>query len=338
MTELFSLPILVFEQSWNAALLIIALFCILGIIGKRLHPAWRFGIWLLIVIPLFIHISMPSSWSIFNLIPSGQKFLNVMILPTVLGISLQILLAVVWSLGCVLMTVIFGRQVLACRQWIKLALPVKNKRALTVFEKCRRRMNVKSRLCVMESPSVSGPFLIGTFHPILLLPFGMARTASDNQLRTVFLHELAHLKRWDVWSSWVMSVLLVVHWFNPFLWAAIRRMNADREEACDAMALETLNQNERLAYGHALIDIAEHFLSPRKTPGLVGISETKELMTGRIEMIQKVGTWKWYWKMLATVLALFIALVTMTDAADVVKTQCTKSLCVPCDPLRCVNH
>jgi bla regulator protein BlaR1 len=337
MTEFFSLPILIFEQSWDAALLIIALFCTLGLIGKRLHPAWRFSLWLLIAVPLFVHLSVPSSWSIFNLIPSGHKFIDFMILPTVLGISLplHVLFTTVWVSGCVFMTVVFGHQVWACRQWIQHARPVKNKHALAVFEKCRIRMNVKLWLGVMESPLVSSPFLIGIVRPVLLLPCGMAQTASENQLRTVFLHELAHLKRRDVWSSWVMSVLLVVHWFNPFLWAAIRRMNADREEACDLMALETLNPTERLAYGHALIDIAEHFLSPRKTPGLVGIAETKELMTRRIEMIQKVGTWKWHWKVFATTLAFFIALTIMTDAADVVKTQCTKSLCIPCDSSRC---
>ncbi|MDR1142531.1 MAG: M56 family metallopeptidase [Planctomycetaceae bacterium] len=337
MTEFFSLPVLIFEQSWDATLLIIALFCTLGLIGKRLHPAWRFGIWLLIIVPLFLHISVPSSWSIFNLIPSGQKLIDFVMLPAVGGISLPVLFTTVWVSGCVLMTVIFGRQVWACRQWIKHAHFVKNKHALTIFKRCRLRMNVKLQLRVMESPLVSGPFLIGIIRPILLLPRGMAQTASENQLRTVFLHELAHLKRRDVWSSWVMSVLLVVHWFNPFLWAAIRRMNADREEACDVMALETLNPTERLAYGHALIDIAEHFLSPRKTPGLVGIAETKELMTGRIEIIQKVGTWKWHWKALATVLAFFIALMIMTDAVAVVKTQCTKSLCIPCNSSQCLT-
>jgi len=51
------------------------------------------------------------------------------------------------------------------------------------------------------------------------------------------LHELAHLKRWDLPLGCLVSLLQVLHWFNPILWYGFRRMRADREQACDAMAL-----------------------------------------------------------------------------------------------------
>ena len=53
------------------------------------------------------------------------------------------------------------------------------------------------------------------------------------QLRHVFLHELAHLKRFDIAVGLLTAVVQTVHWFNPLVWLAFRRMRDDREVACD---------------------------------------------------------------------------------------------------------
>lgn len=364
MTEILAFATGVFAHSWKAAILIIAIFALRSLVGKKIPPAWRFGIWLLVVIPLLFQISLPASWSIFNLIPSGSELVDmVSIEPTkqhqvghlaLTGTSIPqffwlFLFFTVWLIGCTVMSVIFARQIIMCRRWIKQGKPITSQRALLIFEDCCKRMKVKTWLLVAESPAISGPFLVGAIRPTLLLPQGAADTASEEQLRTIFLHELAHLKRWDVWTSWLMSVLLVIHWFNPFLWAAVRRMNADREEACDVMALETLDRQERVVYGRALLDIAEHFLAPRKTPGLVGLAETLEQMSGRIEMVEKTGTWKTRWKVFAGIICLLLAVMITTDAqvkGESARQQstsiqptmvCDPSLCFPmnCKPEFC---
>jgi len=167
---------------------------------------------------------------------------------------------------------------------------------------------------------------MGVLRPTLLLPDTMVRDATDGQLLTVFLHELAHLKRWDIWTSWLMTCLLIVHWFNPLLWLAIRRMNADREEACDALALTRLDPGQRKNYGLSLVDITSQFQSPTRTPGprtpgLVGISEDGKILTRRIEMIQHSGTWKPHWTLLAALFATLLGAVTLTDAQQPLSKQ-----------------
>ena len=362
MTEITIFTIWVFELSWKVALLIAAIFVLRFLVGRRIPPAWRFAIWFLVLVPLLFQVSLPASWSVFNLIPTGSELVGMAasieptqqfhakhmdwnttwILQSSWLSSCLLLSFAIWLTGCLVMFYVFARQIMTCRQWLKQGKPITNQRALLVFEKCRKRMNVKTWLLVAESPAISGPFLIGAIRPTLLLPQGMADSASENQLQTIFLHELAHLKRWDVWTSWLMSFLLLFHWFNPLLWLAVRRMNADREEACDVMALETLDRTERVAYGHALLDIAEHFLTPRKTPGLVGLAETLEQMSGRIEMIEKAGTWKRRWQVIAGIVCLLLAVTIATDAqgkADVMtRPTCTPSLCQPgsCSPQICL--
>lgn len=358
MTEILTFTIGLLENSWKAAVLIFAIFALRYFLGKKIPPAWRFGIWLFVAVPLLFHFSFPASWSVFNLLPSGSELLGMAasiepeeakdlawkatVMPQLSWFSRGILLfSVTWLIGCGVMLAIFARQIAMCRRWIKQGKPITNQRALLVFEDCCKRMKVKTWLLVAESPAISGPFLVGAIRPTLLLPHGLAETASEDQLRTIFLHELAHLKRWDVWTSWLMSGLLVAHWFNPFLWMAVRRMNADREEACDVMALETLSHPERIAYGHALLDIAEHFMAPRKTPGMVGLAETLEQMTGRLEMVEKTGTWKRRWKIVAGILFLLLAVTIVPDAqgnrnVTPHRTRNPFANSVSCDPSLCV--
>ncbi len=232
------------------------------------------------------------------------------------GISPVGAAALVWLGGCVVMTLVFLRQGLVCRRWIRRGRQVTEPRVLAIFGECVRLMKVRTWLVVAESTAVSGPFLIGVLRPTLLLPEKMAHGATEEQLRTVFLHELAHLKRWDVWTGWLMTCLLIVHWFNPLLWLAVRRLNDVREEACDATALARLDHVQRKNYGLSLVDIAAQFQSPGRTPGLVGISEDGRILTRRIEMIRHTGTWKSRWALLAALFALLLGAVTMTDAQE----------------------
>ena len=222
----------------------------------------------------------------------------------------------VWDIGCLVMIVIFVRQIVRCRCWIARGKPVTSEPVLQLFEESCRQMKIKTWLVVAESSVVRGPFLIGAIRPKLLLPCQMVESASQTQLHAVFLHELAHLKRWDIWTGWLMTLLLIVHWFNPLLWLAIRRMNADREEACDVMAMGTLDRMQQGDYAHSLLDIAQHFVGPTHAPGLVGISETGKFLARRIDMLKQMGTWKLRWKILAFGLVLLIAAVTLTDAQD----------------------
>ncbi|MCL2119472.1 MAG: hypothetical protein FWH27_13700 [Planctomycetaceae bacterium] len=222
--------------------------------------------------------------------------------------------AVTWIIGCLVMAIVFLWQILMCHGWLKRGRPITSERVLLIFSQCVRRMNVRTWLVVAESSAVSGPFLMGVLRPTLLLPEKMVRDATDEQLLTVFLHELAHLKRWDIWTSWLMTCLLIVHWFNPLLWLAVRRMNADREEACDALALARLDPGQRKNYGISLVDITAQFQSPARTPGLAGISEDGKILTRRIEMIRQTGTWKPRWTLLAALFALLLGAVTLTDA------------------------
>jgi len=71
------------------------------------------------------------------------------------------------------------------------------------------------------------PALFGFTHIKLLIPSRLAETLSPMEWRHIFMHELAHIRRRDVGLNWLMVMLHALHWFNPVIWLAFKRMCAD---------------------------------------------------------------------------------------------------------------
>lgn len=135
----------------------------------------------------------------------------------------------------------FARGLRRCR-------PASHPVLLAVLEECRRLVGVQVGT-VIETPEVDSPALFGCFRVKLLLPPGMAERFSEKELRHIFLHELSHVRRGDVPVNWLMTVVQIAHWFNPVIWFAFSRIRADREAACDGLALSLVKEQESQPYG-----------------------------------------------------------------------------------------
>jgi beta-lactamase regulating signal transducer with metallopeptidase domain len=187
-------------------------------------------------------------------------------------------------------------------------------RPLELFDECRRLMGTRVSPVLVETDEVDGPALFGLVRLRLLLPPGTTRHLTGHELRHVFLHELAHVRRHDVLLNWLATLLQILHWFNPILWFGFGRMRADRELACDAMALARGELIDRNAYGATLLKLVSGLAPARTARGLVGISENQSHLKQRIRLIvdhRKPARWS----MLAGAsILLALASVSLTDA------------------------
>jgi hypothetical protein len=96
---------------------------------------------------------------------------------------------------------------------------------------------------------VKSPFILGLHKPKIYLSSGM----DEAQYPYVIAHEQAHLKRGDQWWKPLGFLILAIHWFNPFVWAAYILFCSDLELACDESAVKKLNPQERKDYSYALL-------------------------------------------------------------------------------------
>jgi len=89
------------------------------------------------------------------------------------------------------------------------------------------------RASLQVSPEVSVPMAFGITRPTILFPEGLVARLSEQELDQVGLHELAHLRRWDDWTHLFQRLAQALFFFQPAVHFIGRRLNLEREIACD---------------------------------------------------------------------------------------------------------
>jgi beta-lactamase regulating signal transducer with metallopeptidase domain len=351
----------VLQTSWQAAVLAVVITLAQTIFRRRLSPAWRYGLWLLLLVRLVLPSSPRTPWSIYNLarVPEAlergaaqpqldpterasleqRSVANVQpeaararttpeetnAAPTLPethqpGFSRQPwffsswhrLGFAIWSLG----VCAFGLRLVWSN--VRFSMSVRGSATtdastLHLLESSRELLRVRQRVIVIETNAVQSPSIHGLWQKQLLLPKGTFELLSKEELRCVFLHEVAHLKRRDLEVNWLASLLLILHWFNPVLWFAFSRMRNDRELACDALVLTKAGSGCAQSYGETIIKVVEGLLDRPSPPGVLALSEDQQRLKERIGMISRFRQ-RPRWSALALALSLGIAAAGLTSA------------------------
>jgi len=236
-------------------------------------------------------------------------------------ISLRPVLSILWLAGAM----VIGAYILVsdfALWWIvKRDRVLVNQEMLELFEQCKEKMDVQSLVAVVPSDEVRSPGLFGFVRPRLLLPREMLDTATHEEMRYVFLHELAHLKRRDIYLGWLTSLLQILHWFNPLVWFAFYRMRMDRELACDALVLTRTGQDKSHEYGGAILGLLRRFSRPRRLPAMAGIVENRSQLKRRIAMITQFKKNSYKWSPLAVMLIVVLACISLPNSEHIIASE-----------------
>lgn len=192
--------------------------------------------------------------------------------------------------------------------------PVRDAELLELLSECCQLLGVRRPPALVECGGLGSPAMHGVFRPRLLLPRGFAGKFSPREVRFVFLHELAHLKRWDLPLHWAAAALQIIHWFNPLVWLAFARWRADREMACDAVALEALGAGQNHDYGRAVLRLLESLSHNPPMLGFVGILDDDGILERRIQMIARFRPGP-RWPLPAMLVLAAMAAICLTDPA-----------------------
>ena len=210
------------------------------------------------------------------------------------------------------------------RSHVRCYVPVKDERITRLLADCAALLGVRRQVTLIETEEADSPAVWGLWHRRMLLPEGVFARFTPAELRHVFLHELAHLKRHDLEVSWLVAFLQILHWFNPVLWLAFTRMRADRELAVDALVLAHTREGGGVCYGETILKVLEGFKRQTVLPGLVGIGESKARIKERLEAMSRrevAKSWRWA----AVGIALGLGGLALTDAVETNKPAPTKT-------------
>jgi len=305
--EAFSVRLLpVFEwlvkTTIQGSVLIGLILLVKVILRGRLPIRWHYFFWLLLLIRLAAPRLPQSRFSIFNLVPESLQPGRVDILP------------ILWLLGALVMAGIVGARNFTLWRTVRRERPITDQEILDLLEDCKMEMNVRTIVGVVVSDRVKSPVLFGFVRPRLLLPQGILETYGLEELRYIFIHELAHFKQRDIYLGWLMALLQIIHWFNPLMWFAFHRMRVDRELACDGLAVSRMQTDEPPRYGRTILNLFERFSQVSYVPSIAGILEDSSKLERRIKMIAKFKKTSRKRSVAAVLVLMALACITLTDA------------------------
>ncbi|MHC4124164.1 MAG: M56 family metallopeptidase, partial [Planctomycetota bacterium] len=87
-----------------------------------------------------------------------------------------------------------------------------------LLERTAQKLKLKKAPQVILTNKVCCPAVFGVFKPVLLMPADKLRTLTREDTEHILLHELAHIKRGDLFVHAVYVILQILYWFNPFVW------------------------------------------------------------------------------------------------------------------------
>ena len=118
-----------------------------------------------------------------------------------------------------------------------------------------RRLGIRRVIRLLESAVVEVPTVVGLVRPIVLLPVGLATGLSASQIESLLVHELAHIRRSDSLVNLLQALAETLLFYHPAVWWASECIRAERENACDDLAVAATG--DAVAYARTLLELAE---------------------------------------------------------------------------------
>ena len=116
---------------------------------------------------------------------------------------------------------------------------------------------LKRKVTVLLNDNISTPVTYGIFKPKIVLQSYILE--DEELLEHVLVHELTHIKYFDIAFTHIKNVALCLYWYNIAMWIAGKLFEDDLEILCDKKVLERLGntQENKKAYAMSMFKIME---------------------------------------------------------------------------------
>jgi hypothetical protein len=124
--------------------------------------------------------------------------------------------------------------------------------------------------------------VMGYIKPVILFPIGLVNHLSVSEVESILAHELAHVKRHDFILNIIQMVAEALYYYHPCIWYISSRINAERENCCDDLAIAITGNN--ISYAKTLVKLQDLKISGKLKPALA-YAGNKNTFTQRIMRI-----------------------------------------------------
>lgn len=117
--------------------------------------------------------------------------------------------------------------------------------------------HIRRKVTVLINDNLSTPVTYGVFKPKIVLQSYILE--DEELLEHVLVHELTHIKYFDIAFTHIKNIALCLYWYNIAMWISSKFFEDDLEILCDKKVLERLGntQENKKAYEMSMFKIME---------------------------------------------------------------------------------
>jgi len=191
------------------------------------------------------------------------------------SVDLTAVLACLWAAGAALVLARLLVGLAKTRAIVRRAMPARD----WSLASAHAWRTTGQRADVRMTGELDAPAAAGMLTPVVLVP----EASADERRYAVLLHELAHVRQRDCLAQVVAQLACAVHWFNPLVWLAARRLRVERELAADDAVVAAGARAS--SYAEDLLAIASAGAGAGEVPsGALGMAE-RSLIATRVRAI-----------------------------------------------------
>lgn len=260
-------------------------------------------IYLLFPYSLFIQVDDPSKYGLLQLILMPMIFFSkvaVFILECCGDILDRVNRTIVASLFLIYFVVQLIKRNKAMKNSILIEQNKQIKKYIDLF-------NLKRKVQVFINDNISTPITYGVIHPKIILQSHIFE--DEELLKFVLIHEMTHIKKFDIVFNHIKNLISCLHWFNIFILVASRYIEDDIEVLCDKLVIQKVGDTmqNRKQYCLSMLKLIEQ--KEKKREIVLKMHPTKERM-----VIMK----KWKKSFSGVCVLVMVMALSMTVFADVI--------------------
>lgn len=193
--------------------------------------------------------------------------------------------AIVWAVGVTLLGIRF---VFA---WLGLCRLRRGTESLPeaiarIADRLRAAMGLRANVPVRISRAIREPIAFGLLRPIVLVPASLLTGCPAEMLEAVIAHELAHIRRHDLWINLLQRAIETLLFYHPAVWWVSGRLRLERELCCDDLAIRATGR--RADYAGALVELSGTLHGWRAPILTAGMFTSRLSLPARVRRILQV--------------------------------------------------
>ena len=173
----------------------------------------------------------------------------------------------------------------------RLSRPLRNESHQSLLREIAGRLRAHQVPLLLVSNRAVPPLAVGFGRPAIILPERLLGAVSDDELRDVFVHEVAHIRRRDQRVVLLQELAAALYWPIASIHALNRELQVTREELCDNVVLAG---RDAISYGKTLLHVAELLVGARPMGAALGViggrGKLEERISGLLDPRRKIMT------------------------------------------------